>query len=181
MASPKPIHWNVMNCVLHYLFRTQSFGVTLNKVCDDNLVGNFDADWASDRTDCRSQASLFVYFKGTLVSWASQKQTTISRTNTEFENRSITTTVQELEWLTSLFYELGIHVKLLLYVKCDNLGATCLTSNPIYNAKTKHLHFVQERAEDKSMKVMQIAVKFQKVYILTKPNIWKYNKWNGLL
>lgn len=84
-----------------------------------------------------------IYVGGTLVSWTSKKQATVSRSSTEAEYRGITTMVQELEWIKSIIMELSINVELPLKVKCDNLGATYFTLiNPIYHAKTKHMVIV---------------------------------------
>lgn len=65
-----------------------------------------------------------------LVSWASKKQTTISRSSTKYKYRSIMTTVQELEWI-KLLSKLSVNVELPVHVYCHNLGATYLMSNLI--------------------------------------------------
>lgn len=93
------------------------------------------------------------------------------------EYHAIATTVQELEWITTSMYELGILMDLPMPVQCDNLGATYLTSNQIYDhAKTKHiaidLHFVRERVEDESLQIQHIVGSKQIADILTKPRLF---------
>ena len=48
---------------------------------------------------------------------------------------------------------------------CDNLGATSLSSNPVFHAPTKHIevdyHFVRERVANKMLDVRIITSKDQ--------------------
>ena len=48
---------------------------------------------------------------------------------------------------------------------CDNLGATYLSANPIFHARTKHIeidyHFVQERVASKNLEIKFISTKDQ--------------------
>lgn len=116
------------------------------------MVGFCDVDWAGDHTNRKIQTGILVYFGNVLVSWNSKKQT-VSTSSMEAEYCGIATTVQELELVKSLLFKLGVRVNTPMTIHCDNLGATYLSSNPIYHAKTKHmaieLHFVRERIEDK--------------------------------
>lgn len=91
----------------------------------------------------------------------------------EAKYKSITTTVQELEWVKSLTYEFGLDIQLPIIIYCDNLGATYLVSNPVYHSNTKHLaidlHFVREKVEDKTFRIQHIPESQQRANILTKP------------
>jgi hypothetical protein len=55
---------------------------------------------------------------------------------------------------------------------CDNLGATYLSSNPIFHARTKHIevdfHFVREKLAMRALEVCAIASGDQVVDIFTK-------------
>lgn len=93
-----------------------------------------------------------IYYGNTLISWASQKQHTVSRSSTETEYRGVAATVAELTRLRNLTRELGIplHHKPMLF--CDNVSTIYLTANPIYHARTKHLeldfHFVRKKVSN---------------------------------
>jgi len=56
---------------------------------------------------------------------------------------------------------------------CDNLGATFLSANPVFHARTKHVevdyHFVRDRVAKKEIQVRFISSKDQLADVLTKP------------
>jgi hypothetical protein len=56
---------------------------------------------------------------------------------------------------------------------CDNIGATYLTANPLFHARTKHIaidyHFVRDKVAAKTLVVKFLSSKDQIADILTKP------------
>jgi hypothetical protein len=56
---------------------------------------------------------------------------------------------------------------------CDNIGATYLTTNPIFHRRIKHVevdyHFVHERVASRQLDVRIISSKDQVADIMTKP------------
>ena len=66
---------------------------------------------------------------------------------------------------THAFEELGIKKNRISCLWCDNLGATYLSANPVFHARTKHIeidfHFVRERVAAKKLEIRFIPSKDQ--------------------
>jgi hypothetical protein len=79
----------------------------------------------------------------------------------------------ELAWIQSLLNELGVTSPHRPVLHCDNIGATYLTSNPLYHAGTKHIeidyHFVRDMVAKKLLDACFISGKDQLAVVLIKP------------
>ena len=108
-----------------------------------------------------------------LISWSSRKQPTISRSSTEAEYKALANRTTETVWIQSLLKELGVHQSRPPVLWCDNLGATYLTTNPIFHARTKHIevdfHFVREKVAISALDVRFISSNDQVADGFTKP------------
>lgn len=73
----------------------------------------------------------------------------ISRSSTEAEYKALANGAPEASWVQSLLRELHVPQPRPLVLLCDNFGATLLTANPVFHARTKHIevdfHFVREK------------------------------------
>jgi histone deacetylase 1/2 len=84
-----------------------------------------------------------------------------------------------------LLGELGIHLTQKPCLWCDNLGATNITANPVFHARTKHIeidfHFVRERVAAKKLAIKfvsckdQIADGFTKALPVRLFNVFRHN------
>lgn len=112
-----------------------------------------------------------MFLGGNLISWSACKQKIVSRSSIEAEYRGLAAATPELIWIQSLLHELGI-LSSVPILWCDNLGASYLTANPVFHARTKHIeldyHFVRERVASKQLKIRFISSKDQLVDIFTK-------------
>lgn len=76
------------------------------------IYGFTDADWASDQTDRRSMSGYQFFFKGSIISWASKKQTFVATSTMESEYVAASHGCKEAIWLRSLVNEINTKAEL---------------------------------------------------------------------
>jgi hypothetical protein len=101
------------------------------------------------------------------------KKATISRSSTKAEYKTVANATAEIIWVQSLLRELRVSQSRPSILCCDNIGATYLSSNPVFHARTKHIkvdfHFIKERGTQKLLQIKFISSKDQLPDIFTKP------------
>ncbi|KAK1614556.1 hypothetical protein QYE76_020073 [Lolium multiflorum] len=121
-------------------------------------------------TDLLIRAGMSVFHAPTTAHWTAvkrilRKQPTVSRSSTEAEYKALANATAELIWVEALVRELGVTLKEKPCLWCDNLGATYLSANPVFHARTKHIEidffFVRERVARKQLVVRFISSKDQ--------------------
>jgi len=137
------------------------------------LHGFTDADWVGSIDDRKSIGCYLVYLGSTPISWKSGKQRTVARSSTEAEYKALADGTAKILWIRSLLAELRISTSSMTTLWCDNLGATFLSANPVFHARTKHVevdyHFVCDRVAKREIQVRFISSKDQLADVLTKP------------
>ncbi|KAD3641993.1 hypothetical protein E3N88_31217 [Mikania micrantha] len=185
MHLPTENHWSAVKRILRYLNGTSGHGLLINRdsntllhaytdVSSPSQLNIFsDADWAGSVDDRRSTGGFAIFLGSNLVSWAARKQKTVSRSSTESEYKALADSVAELTWVQSLLRELRIPSASSPALWCDNLGATYLSANPVFHARTKHVevdfHFVREKVASGQLTVQFISSTDQLADIFTKP------------
>jgi hypothetical protein len=157
LHAPTTSHWSAVKRILRYVKGTINLGLKISP-SKSMLVSAFsDADWAGCVDDRRSTGAFAVYLGGYLISWSARKQPTVSRSSTEAEYKSLANATAEMIWVQKLLTELGVQHPSMARLWCDNLGATYLSANPIFHARTKHIeidfHFVRERVAQKLLDI----------------------------
>ena len=108
-----------------------------------------------------------------LVSWSARKQATVSRSSTEAEYKVVANATAEVMWVQTLLKELGIQTPQAAQLWCDNIGATYLSTNPVFHARMKHIevdyHFVRERVARKQLEIKFVPSRDQVADGFTKP------------
>lgn len=172
MHSPQSGDWTRLNHLLRYLKGLLTHGLYFTRHSNLSLTAFSDVDWAGDSADRRLTGGYLIYFGRNLVSWSSKKQPTVARSSTELEYKAIVNASSELMWITSLLRELLIHPPTPT-LWCDNIGATYLSTNPVFHARMKHIevdfHFVREQVTSRRLRVGIVSSKDQLADLLTKP------------
>lgn len=173
LQGPSSVHWMAVKRILRHIRDTTSLGLVLTGSSSKLLSACFDADWAGDADDRRSTGGHAIFFGGNLIAWSARKQATVSRSSTESEYKSLSNATAELVWVESLLCELGLMTDRAPVLWCDNLGATYLSANPMFHARTKYIevdfHFVRERVAQKRLQIKFISSKDQVADVFTKP------------
>ncbi|XP_073266435.1 uncharacterized protein [Populus alba] len=101
------------------------------------------------------------------------KKRTVAHSSTEAEYKALTDGTTEILWIRALLSDLHFSSAPTTILWCDNLGATYLSVNPIFHARTKHVevdyHFVRDRVAKKDIEVQFISFKDQLAKVLIKP------------
>jgi histone deacetylase 1/2 len=146
---------------VRYLHGTISLVLRLSKSSSTVVSAFSDADWAGCPDDRRSTGGFAVYVGSNLVSWNAKKQATVSRSSIEAEYKSLANATAEVKWVQTLLDELRVSQSKAAVLWCDNIGATYLSANPVFHARTKHIevdyHFVRERVAQKLLNIKFIS------------------------
>lgn len=173
MQAPTDIHLQAAKRVLRYLKGTIDHGLHLVRDSSFHLNAFCDADWAGDSSDRKSTAAYIIYYGSNPISWSCKKQSTVAKSSTEAEYRTIASTAMELLWLQQLLKELHCPLNEKPLIHSDNLGATYLCANPVFHSRMKHIaidyHFVRDLVTNKELQVRHIPSSHQLADLLTKP------------
>jgi histone deacetylase 1/2 len=165
LHAPTTEHWTAVKRILRYVKDTLKLGITFTKSSSTLLSAFSDADWAGCLDDRRSTGGFAIFVGPNLVSWSARKQATVSRSSTEAEYKALANATAELIWVEALLNELGVKLLQKPSLWCDNLGATYLSANPVFHARTKHIeidfHFVRERVASNRLGIHFISSKDQ--------------------
>ena len=152
-AKPTEQHWTAVKRILRYIAGTINFGLQFTRGGSIDCTGFSDADWAGDITDHKSTSGYLFKVGGGPVSWRSRKQTCVALSTAEAEYMSLTLAAQEAMWLNRLLAELQSQKEpskpAILYE--DNQSAICMTKNPQFHGRCKHIdikyHFIRDEAK----------------------------------
>ena len=106
------------------------------------------------------------------MTWRSKKQSVVARSSAEAEFRAMAHGICEGMWLQRILKELGIISNSTMTVLCDNKATISIAKNPVQHDRTKHVeidrHFIKEKLEGGTIRLMYIPSSHQTADILTK-------------
>ncbi|PKU65364.1 Retrovirus-related Pol polyprotein from transposon TNT 1-94 [Dendrobium catenatum] len=172
MQQPTDQDFKALKRLLRYIKGTLSYGLPIS-VGSLELHSYSDADWASDSSDRKSISGFCTFLGPNLISWTVKKQTTVAKSSTEAEYRSLSAATSEVIWLRRLAAELHLPQPYPTTIHCDNTSAIAIAKNPVFHARTKHIeidyHFIRQQISTGEIKLVHISSKDQVADIFTKP------------
>ena len=193
-SNPGKVHWQALKRVLRYLAGTRDMGIMYGQpfaegVPHNCIHGYVDGDWGGDADDRRSTTGYIYMSWSGPVSWRSKKQASTALSSCESEYMAASEAAKEAIWLTRLLKEdlkledVSLETKgdlsereyqgdKPLTVFEDNVGCIQLSRNPVSHRSSKHIeiryHFVRERVQDGSLKLVFIPSSENIADVLTK-------------
>ena len=173
LQDPLQDHWDAALRVVRYLKNSPGQGILLRSDSDLQLIGWCDSDWASCPITRRSVSGWVVFLGGSLVSWKTKKQNTVSRSSAEAEYRAMAALICEVKWLKGLLACLGVVHASAVQVYSDSQSALHLAHNPVFHERTKHIeidcHFIRDAIRDETVVASHVSTSSQLADIFTKP------------
>jgi hypothetical protein len=131
--TPAGVKW-----IFKYLRYTSELGLWYSASASLLLHGFSDAYFAGCRVDRKSTLGTCQFLGSSLVSWSSNKQSSVVHCTTEAEYVAVASCCSLLLWITYTLSDFGeecSHVPLM----CDITSAISVDKNPVLHSKTKHI------------------------------------------
>lgn len=163
-------HYSYAKRVLKYLQKTKHYCLKYSR---DNvkLNGFVDADWASDSLDRKSYTGYCFTMCGSVISWQSRKQKTVSLSSTEAEYVALSEASREAIYLRNLLYEISGSFSI-IKLHCDNQSALKLAVSHQSHNRSKHIdvryHFVRDAVRSNLIEIQYTSTQEMPADLLTK-------------
>ena len=132
-----------------------------------------DASWGNDYSDRKSTTGGIIKLYGNPVLWISKKQRTVALSSCEAEYLALSSSIQELLWVRSLYNEIFNTNSNNIKVYDDSQSAIALAKNDVHHPRTKHIdirhHFIRDHINKNIIDIVYISTEEQVADILTKP------------
>ncbi|KAF2347216.1 hypothetical protein FHG87_022028, partial [Trinorchestia longiramus] len=170
-SKPLKDHWTGVKRIFRYMKGTSELGILYSN-CSDKCVGYSDADWAGDRSDRKSTSGYCFTLSNSVITWRSVKQSCVALSTAEAEYVALAGAAQEAIWLKHLLDDLEFKTGGPMVVNEDNQSAICLTQNPKYHGRSKHIdikfHYVRDLVRNKEIDLVYCSSNDMFADIFTK-------------
>ena len=138
------------------------------------MIGYCDSDWGN--SDDRRSITGHCYKLnniGPLISWKSQKQRVVALSSCEAEYISLTSAIQEGNFLSQLYADMTNCHRSTFILNVDNQGAIALAKNPVFHQRSKHIdiryHYIRLEIQNKNVELIYVPSSDNVADIFTKP------------
>ncbi|KNZ63839.1 hypothetical protein VP01_1095g6 [Puccinia sorghi] len=106
-VKPGVLHWKEVKKTWQYLRHTKDLKLTINAINPSQFLTIYsDATWGDDPDSRTSQSGYLCYLFGSLISWNSCRQRSITYSSTEAELNPLVESFHEGVWLKALISEM---------------------------------------------------------------------------
>nr|GEX62186.1 ribonuclease H-like domain-containing protein [Tanacetum cinerariifolium] len=111
MHAPLQSHFNLALRLLRYLKLAPGSGIDISKSkVSFKVVAYSDSDRAKCPMTRKSVSGYWVFFNGSLVSWKSKKQATLSKSSEEVEYRAMASATYKIIWIIKILKDVDVHI-----------------------------------------------------------------------
>ena len=171
MSCPGPEDWKAIERCVGYLKTRKGRSLTFRAPKELVPVSYCDSNYATDPNDRKSVSGMIHTIGGTIVNWASKKQSTVTLSSTEAEYIALSDCSKEIKFEWMLLKELLNLTKAAIIYE-DNTGAIFLVKNQQVGARTKHIdvrhHYIRGLIKQKTLKIMFVSSEDNCSDIMTK-------------
>lgn len=170
VSEPRQRDWTSIKRAMRYFKQTKDLSLKQTAVCDLNLIGYVDSDWASDLSTHKSQSGYLFNLENSPKSQSSKRQTSVALSSTKAEYIAATYASQEAVWLRQLLEDLGEPISQPTILYEDNVK---LALNEKTNARIKHTdvrhHYIHDLIEQNAIVFTYCETNNMIADALTKP------------
>ncbi|KAI4325215.1 hypothetical protein MLD38_030632 [Melastoma candidum] len=171
-SAPKESHLAPVKRIFRYLAGTVNLGIWYPRGSLLVPVGYSNADYAGCRIDRKRTSGTCQLLGNMLISWFSNKQTSVALSTAEAEYVAAASCCVPLLWMRQQLEDYDLHFNS-IPLMCDNTSAINLSRNPVYHSRSKHIelrhHFLRDNVQSGKVDIQHVNTEQQLADILTKP------------
>ncbi|XP_048494446.2 retrovirus-related Pol polyprotein from transposon RE1 isoform X1 [Beta vulgaris subsp. vulgaris] len=171
-SNPKESHMTAVKRILRYLRGTNNLCLFYPRAGAFDSKGFADADYAGDLVNKKSTSDMVQFLGFCMVSWSSKKQNIVALSTVEAEYIAAAACCSQLLWIKQQLRDFGI-IYDCVPIYCYNTSAICISKDPVYHTRVKHIHirhhFLKDNVEKGLIKVDFYETENQIDDILTNP------------
>jgi hypothetical protein len=120
--------------IFRYLKGTEEFGLWFQKERNLSLIAYTDADWEGCIDDRQSTSGEEFYLGECLVSWLSNKQSSVSLSTAEAEYIATTTCCTQVLWIKQTLTDIQVEYYEPNPIYCDNTSTISISKNRVMHS-----------------------------------------------